>query len=121
MSVKKAALQVLQEAGQPLTAREITRRVQERGLWKTNGKTPEATVAAQLHTDINARKNDSPFVHVGPNTFGLRDAAVDPTPVTKPLSKPVAKYSFTDAAEKVLDELWRQEADALSEHHTEGT
>jgi restriction system protein len=111
MNVKQAAMQVLQEAGQPLTAQEIAHRALDKSLWKTTGKTPDATVAALIYTDIKKLGDRSPFVRSGPGTFGLRDAApaVASSPSLFPLSppvppsKPVSKHSFTDAAEKVLE------------------
>jgi hypothetical protein len=44
-----AAEQVLQEAKRPLTAREITQFAISRGLLKSAGKTPEATMSARLY------------------------------------------------------------------------
>jgi restriction system protein len=46
MSFSEATLSVLQEAGEPLHYREITRRAFGRGLIQTDGKTPEATLNA---------------------------------------------------------------------------
>ena len=39
-----AAAQVLAEAGEPLNTAEMVKRMLERGLWKTSGKTPAATI-----------------------------------------------------------------------------
>ncbi|MBN1460256.1 MAG: restriction endonuclease [Armatimonadetes bacterium] len=107
MSVKQAAAQVLQEAGQPLTAHEIAKRIVSRRLWQSQGKTPHATVSAQLYTDIRKRGSTSPFVRVGPNTFSLRDNVALPAPADPGTakSKRTTKYSFTDAAEKVLEKF----------------
>ena len=44
MKIKEAAINVLQETRQPLTAKEIADRIMSAGLWKTAGKTPAATV-----------------------------------------------------------------------------
>ena len=72
-------------------------------MWQTQGKTPHATVAAQLYTDIKKHGDDSPFIQVGPNTFALRDGvSVSPKSTTNS-EKATGKYSFTDAAEKVLE------------------
>ena len=97
MGIREAAESVLREARKPLHVREITRIALQKGLWQTSGKTPEATVGARLYTDINKRKEESPFVLVAPQTFGLRDYGEEPPPT-------VAYYSFTDAAEKVLEQ-----------------
>jgi len=112
MSVKEAAAKVLRDAGQPLTSREISDRILERGLWRTKGKTPHMTVASQLYTDIKKRGDASLFVRVGPNRFRLRDGAVasDLNHVRATKTAPVLPdapdtFSFTAAAEKVLEEF----------------
>jgi restriction system protein len=121
MTIAEAALQVLRKARQPLTAKEVTERILSAGLWKTAGKTPAATVAARLYMDIKTSGEKSPFVLVGPQTFGLRELGAKPAPArpgrppkTAAASEagetPVAKtsaaeYSFADAAEKVLEQF----------------
>ena len=97
MDIREAAERVLKEARKPLHVREIARIALEKGLWQTRGKTPHATVGARLYTDINRRKEESPFILVAPQTFGLRDHSEEPPP-------PVAYFSFTDAAERVLEQ-----------------
>ena len=44
MDVKSAAIQVLQQVGTALHAKEITERIMSAGLCSSEGKTPEATV-----------------------------------------------------------------------------
>lgn len=111
MSVKQAAIKVLGDADGPLTAQDISELVLSQGLWQTKGKTPHATVAAVLYTDIKKRGKASTFVQVGPSTFSLRDGVSIPEPVQPCTSKtrastaksrPPSKFSFADAAEKVL-------------------
>ena len=70
-SFKDIAYQILQEAGKPLHSKEITKIALERGWLKTAGKTPEATMNAQLVVDINSKKDKSQFIKTGPSTFGL--------------------------------------------------
>lgn len=53
---KEIAFQILQETGKPLHSKEITAIALERGWLKTAGKTPEATMNAQLIVDINEKK-----------------------------------------------------------------
>lgn len=103
MSAKDAAIHVLTAAGEPLSARELTDRMLAEGLWKTNGSTPHATVSAQIYTDIQRRGESSPFVKAGPNTFALRDGAELSIVEPKENSKTHRRYSFTEAAEKVLE------------------
>lgn len=121
MNVLEAALQVLRKAAKPLTTKEIADRILSAGLWKTTGKTPTATVAARLYMDIKTSGEKSPFVLVGPQTFGLRELGAKPvaprpgrsqkTPSKPAATEPAAagattgEYSFTDAAEKVLEQF----------------
>ncbi|MDP8924320.1 MAG: HTH domain-containing protein, partial [Chloroflexota bacterium] len=67
-----AARQVLEEAGEPLHPRVITERALAAGLVRTSGKTPEATMAAQIYTSIQRQGELSRFVRVGRGLFGLR-------------------------------------------------
>jgi hypothetical protein len=69
MTLKDAIEKVLREARRPLSTDEICKRVLAKGLWHTNGKTPSATVGAQIYTSIKDGKNR--FVKVGKGVFGL--------------------------------------------------
>lgn len=71
MSVKQAAIHVLSETGEPLSAQQSADRVLEQGLWQTQSKTPHATAAAQLYTDVNHHGEASDFAQVGQNPFAL--------------------------------------------------
>jgi restriction system protein len=114
VTVQNAAIQILLSAGKPLHAKEIAKRIIDGGLWKSEGKTPDATVSARLYSDIKSNGDKSPFVKVGPQTFALRDsaqissgaapvpAAVQEAPKPSPAS---AGFSFTDCAQKVLEEF----------------
>jgi restriction system protein len=64
---------VLEEAGEPLHTDEITKRLLEKELWETQGKTPSATVAARLYADVKKKGDASEFVKAGKGTFGLRE------------------------------------------------
>ena len=114
MTVKNAAIQILRSAGKPLHAKEIAKRAIKDGLWQSEGKTPDATVGAILYSDIKKNDDKSAFVKVGPQTFALRDSAeiqsgAEPVSATvKEIPKPSpanANYSFTDCAQKVLEEF----------------
>lgn len=114
MDVKTAAIQVLQQAGTALHAKDITELILAAGLWQSDGKTPDATVSARLYSDIKSNGDKSPFVKVGPQTFALRDSAAIPSdagPVpaaVEEATKPHpanAGFSFTDCAQKVLEEF----------------
>lgn len=67
---KDIAYQILKEAEKPLHSKEITKRALARGL-VTEGKTPEATMNAQLIVDINTKKEGSRFVKAGPAIFDI--------------------------------------------------
>ena len=103
MNVQEAAVKVLTEAGEPLHARELTKRILAAKLWKTAGKTPHQTVSARLYADIKKNADASPFVLVGPQMFGVRTDAV---------ASPEASgdtYSFTESAEKVLERFGKKQ------------
>jgi hypothetical protein len=71
---KGIAYEILREAGKPLHSKEITKIALNKGWLKTAGKTPEATMNAQLVVDINSKKDKSRFVKTAPSTFGLNQA-----------------------------------------------
>lgn len=68
-SFKNVAYQILSEAKKPLHINEITTIALKRGLLKTSGKTPQATMNAQLVMDIVENKDKSRFVKTGPSIF----------------------------------------------------
>lgn len=69
MCLLDAVEKVLKEAGRPLSAPDIAKLVLKKGLWKTFGLTPSATVSARLYDDI--KKGNSRFVKAGKGVFGL--------------------------------------------------
>lgn len=117
MKVREAAIQVLREASGPLRAEDIAERMLSKGLWETTGKTPAATVAAILYTDIKNKGQSSPFSLVAPQTFSLWP---DYEPVAREQmvlvnARPTRKksagrktYSFTDSAERVLEQYGKK-------------
>lgn len=58
MSGLDAAAKVLADAGEPLNCKTIVERAIEKGLWKSDGKTPAATVYAAIIREI-AKKGDA--------------------------------------------------------------
>ena len=76
-SFKDIAYQILKEAGKPLRSKEITKIALKRGWLKTAGKTPEATMNAQLIVDINSKGELSKFKKGGPSIFALNDKKVE--------------------------------------------
>ena len=65
LSFKEAAIRILKEADEPLSAKEITKIALEEALIETAGATPDATMAAQLYTDTGK------FKKVGKGLFAL--------------------------------------------------
>ena len=64
-----AAALVLREAGEPLDAQTLIVRILERGLWKTEGKTPAATIYAAMIREIKAKGSSSRFHKVERGRF----------------------------------------------------
>jgi restriction system protein len=132
MSLLDGVRTVLADVGEPLHSKAITQRLLERGLWQSDGRTPEATVSARLYTDIKKHGERSRFVQAGKNTFALNpnterepetgpagaaastpgaqgareDVAVSPPAAMATAAVPAPglkkRLSFTDAAEDVL-------------------
>ena len=71
LSFKEAAIKVLSEADEPLSAKEISKIALDEGIIGSFGATPEATMAAQLYTDIN-NNISSKFKKVGKGLFALK-------------------------------------------------
>ncbi len=111
-SFKDIAYQILKESGKPLHSKEITKIALSRGWLKTAGKTPEATMNAQLVVDINSKKEKSRFIKTEPSTFGLNENIVvtEPKEIKKPervwaISKDVSTKQKGDIAEARIAEL----------------
>jgi len=89
---KQVAVDVLRQAGEPLHAKEIAKRVLESGRSSgLKGKTPEATISAMLAV---GSKPGGPFKRVDKGTYTLAEAATAPAeeaPAGKPEAKPRAR------------------------------
>ncbi len=111
-SFKDIAYQILKELKKPLHSKEITKIALDRGWLKTAGKTPEATMTAQLVVDINAKKDKSRFIKTGPSIYGLNEKVIIPEKI-KPskeeriykISKDVSSRQKGDIAEARIAEL----------------
>ena len=122
MSALDAAEAVLAAAGEPLHYDAITERALADGHWQSQGKTPAATVNAQISVDLEKRGAASRFQRIRPGVFALRSWGLTsdppkakgapgpkqvnppnaaPPPVTPSANAPT--LSFTDAAEHVLN------------------
>jgi len=89
MTIREAAIRVLEEIGRPLHVKEITENIVSKKLWKTSGKTPEASVSSTINEDIKKKGRNSLFVRDAPATFGL--------------NKWESPKAYGDSAEKVLE------------------
>lgn len=71
LSQIQAAIRVLAESGEPMTAKAMVEAMQAKGYWTSPaGKTPEATLYASIIRDIRKGK-DARFVKTGRGTFAL--------------------------------------------------
>ena len=68
---RNAAIRILEESKEPLHYKEITKRAMEKGILKTEGKTPDASMNAQIVTEINSKGEKSAFIRTAPATFDL--------------------------------------------------
>ncbi|MEP6670197.1 MAG: HTH domain-containing protein [Chthoniobacter sp.] len=112
MSALSAAERVLREEGSAMKCREICRLALDRKYWQSNGKTPWATMGAQLYSHIRTRGAAARFVQQGPETFALNGMpARSPkgSAPRKPKLEGQKKLSFTQAAEKILSERTKKE------------
>jgi len=76
-SFKEAAYKVLKSKNTPLNIQNLTAIAIEKGVLKTSGRTPKASMGAQLYMDLKKLKNKSVFVQLGKNRFGLREWGID--------------------------------------------
>lgn len=74
LTMKQAAVTLLNERGGPMRAKDITDLALSKGMIRATGKTPGATMQAQLSV---AAKNGDTFIRTAPGTYGLigRDQA----------------------------------------------
>jgi restriction system protein len=113
LSAIAAALKVLQDSPAPLHYKEITRRILDAGLWHTAGKTPAATINAQLAVDVKTNGPASAFRRAGKAMYAVNiERTPPPVPDSRVLrTEDTSLYvtgggrilSFTDAAERILD------------------
>ncbi|MDQ2741971.1 MAG: winged helix-turn-helix domain-containing protein [Chloroflexota bacterium] len=66
MTIPEAAYQVLQEAAQPMTTRELYGEIMRRGLIEPKGKTPFNTMVAYLYRQT--QRDDARFIKMSTGT-----------------------------------------------------
>lgn len=112
-SFKDIAYQILKETGKPLHNKELTNIALKRGWLKTAGKTPEATMCAQIIVDINSKKEKSRFIKTAPNTFAInpeykesqKQKLIEKEEKKYTISKNVSSKQKGDIAEARIAEL----------------
>jgi len=72
VSFKKAAEAILKDSELPLTPKQILEKALEKELITSEGKTPEATMGAQIYTDIKTNKN-TPFIKIEKGKFTVKN------------------------------------------------
>lgn len=72
VTMKEAAERILRSNRGPLKVKTITDAALRQGRIATQGKTPAATMSAELAMDIKRHPRKSPFVRTAPGTYGLR-------------------------------------------------
>src|SRR5262249_6605393 len=73
MSYKQVALYLLERERRPMTAKEIVAIALKEGLIESGGKTPDATLAGQLYTEMQRAGERSPIKLIGPRTYAMTD------------------------------------------------
>ncbi|WP_345907080.1 winged helix-turn-helix domain-containing protein [Sphaerochaeta sp. UBA5849] len=96
MTVKDAAKIVLKASNEPLNAQQIAQRILDQGLWKTEGKTPDQTVAANLYMDIKKHGDGSAFRIASRGKFALNAVSTESDAPQQVIGTQV--YSFTKCA-----------------------
>ena len=92
-----------------MTAKEIIAAATARGLLTSGGRTPDASLAGRLYTDIHRNGEGSPFIQVGPRKYALREwTDLFPNPDRSQVSRlkeVLMKLSFERLREKVYSSI----------------
>ena len=67
-----AAILVMRDAGQPMNTKEVVDAVLAKGLWKSDGKTPAATLYSSILREIQKKGDDARFVKAERGKFALK-------------------------------------------------
>ncbi len=67
-----AIIEVLGDAGMPMSSSEIAEAILSRGLLTTKSATPPKTVAATIHASMTKELQETPFARVGRGEFALK-------------------------------------------------
>jgi hypothetical protein len=72
MSFGKAALLLLRETKVPMTTTDLARKALERGIIKSNSKTPQFIMGTDISRDMKRKGDRSLFIRLSPGTYGLK-------------------------------------------------
>ncbi|MEM4251362.1 MAG: winged helix-turn-helix domain-containing protein, partial [Candidatus Bathyarchaeia archaeon] len=79
-----------------------------RGLLQIGGRTPDASLAGRIYTDIQKYGEESQFVQVGPRTYALREWSTPkaaPEPPPSKLKELLLKFNFEKLREKLYTSI----------------
>lgn len=103
---------LLQKSVSPMRPKELAAALIQRGMWQSQGKTPDATVGARIYEDIKKHGNQSRFIKAAEGLFALNpNVKIELSDSGEKAGKAVKRkqpeksagsYSFSDCAEKVL-------------------
>ncbi|MBI4854077.1 MAG: winged helix-turn-helix domain-containing protein [Acidobacteria bacterium] len=108
MSYREAALEILRKERHPMTAKEIITAAVAAGLLTVGGRTPDASLAGRLYTDIQRNGKKSMFIQVGPRKYALREWSDESTKVEQQNSKLkniLMKVSINSLCEKFYNSI----------------
>jgi len=66
-----AAIKVLEETGTPINCQEMVKQMLEKGYWKTNGRTPDATIYSAITREIKEKGAHARFRKTERGKFAL--------------------------------------------------
>jgi hypothetical protein len=95
---KAAAVQVLRDEARLMTTGEITKVALQRGYISCSGKTPDATMASALYTDIKRRSGETAFVRPKEGLFGLKEWHGNDTDIDNDIGSGVGRVERAAAA-----------------------
>lgn len=91
---KNVAYEILLREQKPMSAKELTDIGLLEGILITEGKTPDATMGAEIYKDIIQEGDNSRFIKVDKGIFGLKNWE-SPSIIKKPISQIASNESFT--------------------------
>ena len=68
-----AAFQVLSHTGEPMRCKDMVDKMLSTGLWKTEGKTPSATIYSAILREITVKGSDSRFKKTDRGLFTINN------------------------------------------------